>query len=166
MGHTAYDRLYDRGYFRVNARFAHAMAPHIRQGDLIWVHDYHLIAFAEELRRMGSSHRIGFFLHIPFPPADLLVTLSSHEALVRGLFAYDLVGFQTDADLRAFQDYVLNEVGGVLHGDGSLEAFGRTIRGPAPFPSASTSTSSASSPPPGRRRARNGGCIAASRGGR
>ena len=37
MGHTAYDRLYDRGYFRVNARFAHAIAPHIRPGDLIWV---------------------------------------------------------------------------------------------------------------------------------
>ena len=133
MGHTAYDRLYDRGYFRVNARFAHAMAPHIRRSDLIWVHDYHLIAVAEELRRMGSSHRIGFFLHIPFPPADLLLTLSSHEALVRGLFAYDLVGFQTEADLRAFQDYVLNEAGGVLRGDGSLEAFGRTIRAGA-FP--------------------------------
>ena len=115
---------------------------------------------------MGSSHRIGFFLHIPFPPADLLVTLSSHEALVRGLFAYDLVGFQTDADLRAFQDYVLNEVGGVLHGDGSLEAFGRDHPGrrlshrprPRRVPRARR--------PPGRRRARNGGCIAASRGGR
>ena len=128
MGHIAYDRLYDRGYFRVNARFAHAMAPHLRRDDLIWVHDYHLIACAEELRRMGHSHRIGIFLHIPFPPADLLVTLSSHEALVRGLFAYDLVGFQTEADLRAFRDYVSNEAGGVVRGDGRLEAFGRTIR--------------------------------------
>ena len=133
MGHIAYDRLYDRGYFRVNARFAHAMAPHLRPGDLIWVHDYHLIACAEELRRMGHSHRIGFFLHIPFPPADLLVTLSSHKALVRGLFAYDLVGFQTEGDVRAFRDYVRNEAGGVLHEDGSVEAFGRTIRAGA-FP--------------------------------
>ena len=133
MGHTAYDRLYDRGYFRVNARFAQAMAPHIEPDDLIWVHDYHLIACAEELRRMGSSHRIGFFLHIPFPPADLLVTLSSHEALVRGLFAYDLVGFQTEGDLRSFRDYVVSEVGGTVHEDGSLEAFGRTIRAGA-FP--------------------------------
>ena len=61
------------------------------------------------------------------------MTLSSHEALVRGLFAYDLVGFQTEADVRAFRDYVVNEAGGVLHGDGSLEAFGRTIRAGA-FP--------------------------------
>ncbi len=128
MGHTAYDRLYDRGYFRVNARFAHAMAPYLRREDLIWVHDYHLIAFAEELRRMGSSHRIGFFLHIPFPPADLLLTLSSHEALIRGLFAYDLVGFQTEADVRAYRDCVVNEMGGVEHEGGRLEAFGRTIR--------------------------------------
>ena len=133
MGHTAYDRLYDRGYFRVNTRFAHAIAPHLQRDDLIWVHDYHLIAFAEELRRMGLSHRIGFFLHIPFPPADLLVTLSSHEVLIRGLFAYDLVGFQTEADLRAFRDYVENEAGGVLRGDGGIEAFGRTIRAGA-FP--------------------------------
>ena len=133
MGHTAYDRRYDRGYFRVNVRFAHAMAPQLRPDDLVWVHDYHLIACAEELRRMGFAHRIGFFLHIPFPPADLLVTLSSHEALVRGLFAYDLVGFQTKADLRSFRDYVVNEVNGTVHDDGRVEAFGRTIRADA-FP--------------------------------
>ena len=131
MGQTAYDRLYDRGYFRVNVRFAHALAPLLRPDDLVWVHDFHLIACAEELRRMGLVHRIGFFLHIPFPPADLLVTLPSHASLVRGLFAYDLVGFQTEADLRAFRDYVVNEAGGAFHGDdrgGSLEAYGASLQ--------------------------------------
>ena len=127
-GHTAYDRQFDRGYFRVNARFAHALAPLLRPDDLVWVHDYHLIACVEELRRMGLSQRMGFFLHIPFPPADLLVTLSSHESLVRALFAYDLVGFQTEPDVRAFRDYVLNEAGGALHDDGRMDAYGASVR--------------------------------------
>ena len=133
MGHTAYDRQFDRGYFRVNARFARALAPLLRPDDLVWVHDYHLIACAEELRRIGLAQRIGFFLHIPFPPADLLVTLSSHESLVRALFACDQVGFQTETDVRAFRDYVLNEAGGVLHDDGRLEAYGSAVRAGA-FP--------------------------------
>ena len=128
MGHTAYDRQFDRGYFRVNARFARALAPLLRPDDLIWVHDYHLIACAEELRRMGLEQRIGFFLHIPFPPADLLVTLSSHGSLVRALFAYDQLGFQTEPDVRAFRDYVVNEAAGTLHGDGRLEAWGGAVR--------------------------------------
>ena len=133
MGHTAYDRQFDRGYFRVNARFARALAPLLRPDDLVWVHDYHLIACAEELRRIGLAQRIGFFLHIPFPPADLLVTLSSHESLVRALFACDQVGFQTETDVRAFRDYVLNEAGGVLHDDGRLEAYGSAVQAGA-FP--------------------------------
>ncbi len=133
MGQTAYDRRYDEGYFRVNERFAHALGPLIEPGDLIWIHDYHLIPCAEELRRMGCDHRIGFFLHSPFPPADLLVTLSTHEALVKGLFAYDLVGFQTAPDLRSFRDYVVNEAGGALYDDGRVEAYGRIIHAGA-FP--------------------------------
>ena len=133
MGHTAYDREYDKGYFRVNAGFARAVGPLLLPDDLVWVHDYHLIAFAEELRRMGMTQRIGFFLHIPFPPADLLLTLSSHQSLVRGLFAYDLVGFQTESDLRAFHDYAIAEAGGRVHADGRVQAFGRTIRAGA-FP--------------------------------
>jgi len=125
---TAYDRRFDKGYFRVNARFAHALAPLLEDDDLIWVHDYHLIACAEELRRMGFRQRIGFFLHIPFPASQVLLTLPNHQALVRALFAYDLIGFQTLPDLLAFQDYVIYEADGKIEEDGRLTAFGRTIR--------------------------------------
>ncbi len=124
---TAYERRFDKGYFRVNARFAHGLAPLLRPDDLIWVHDYHLIACAEELRRMGFRQRIGFFLHIPFPAPQVLLTLPNHRALVRALFAYDLVGFQTQSDLQALKDYVLHQAGGVILPDGRLSAFGRTI---------------------------------------
>ncbi|HET9481668.1 MAG TPA: trehalose-6-phosphate synthase, partial [Candidatus Polarisedimenticolia bacterium] len=55
-------------YRRVNARFARALRPLLADGDLIWVHDYHLILLGSELRRLGWTGRIGFFLHIPFPP--------------------------------------------------------------------------------------------------
>lgn len=125
---TNYDRRFDKGYFRVNNRFAHALVPLLKQDDLIWVHDYHLIACAEEMRRMGVSNRIGFFLHIPFPAPQVLLTLPNHQAIVRALFAYDLVGFQTLPDLLAFQDYVVYEADGEINEDGSLSAFGRTIR--------------------------------------
>src|SRR5690606_13310029 len=95
---------------------------------LIWVHDYHLIACGQELRAMGFEHRIGFFLHIPFPATEVLLTLPNHQTLVRSLFAYDLIGFQTEPDVRAFTDYVLHEAGGTKEADGSLTCFGRTVR--------------------------------------
>lgn len=130
---VVYDRRYQRGYYRVNHRFAHALAPLLEADDLIWVHDYHLICVAEELRRMGRSNPMGFFLHIPFPTPQVLLTLPNHETIVRALFAYDLVGFQTESDVLALQQYVLHEAGGKVFKDGRLRAYGRTIRAQA-FP--------------------------------
>jgi trehalose 6-phosphate synthase len=125
---VVYDRLYLQSYLRVNARFANSLAPLLKADDLIWVHDYHLIACGEELRRMGFDNRMGFFLHIPFPTPQVLLTLPKHEALVRALFAYDVVGFQAESDLRALHQYVIHEAGGTVEPDGRLNAFGRTIR--------------------------------------
>ena len=130
---VVYDRRNQKGYYRVNALFAHALATLLEPGDLIWVHDYHLIACAEELRRMGFRQRMGFFLHIPFPCTPVLMTVPNHEAIVRALFAYDVVGVQTESDLRALRDYVVFEAGGHVEPDGCLTAFGRTIHAAA-FP--------------------------------
>lgn len=130
---VVYDRRYQQGYFRVNALFAHALAPLIEPDDMLWMHDYHLICCAEELRRMGFNQRMGFFLHIPFPTPQLLLTLPNHQGFVRALFAYDLLGFQTESDLRALQEYVVYEAGGRVEPDGRLTAFGRTIQARA-FP--------------------------------
>lgn len=124
---AAFDRRFGKRYYDVNARFAEGLAPLLEPDDLIWVHDYHLIACAEELRRMGANQRIGFFLHIPFPAPQMLSTLPKHEALVRALFDYDLVGFQTSSDLAAFHDYVIHVAGGSVKAGGLLSAFGRTI---------------------------------------
>jgi trehalose 6-phosphate synthase len=129
---TAYDRSFSQGYERVNNRFADALAPMIRPGDLIWVHDYHLIPLGRALRQRGIANPIGFFLHIPWPAPQILTTLPKHRHLVEALFHYDLVGFQTDEWLWAFQSYVLHEIGGASEGD-QLAAFGRRITAAA-FP--------------------------------
>ena len=100
---TAYDRSFGEGYERVNRRFAEALAPLIEPGDLIWVHDYHMIPLGRELRRLGVTNPIGFFLHIPWPASQLLTTLPRNSQLVEALFSYDLVGFQTEEWLWAFE---------------------------------------------------------------
>jgi trehalose 6-phosphate synthase len=125
---TAYDRAFDEGYQRVNRRFAETLAPLIQPDDLIWVHDYHLIPLARELRRLGVGNRIGFFLHIPWPAHQLVVTLPRHRELVSALFDYDLVGFQTPDYRHAFEEYVLSEAGGAVVSAHHLRAFGRTAR--------------------------------------
>ncbi len=125
---TAYDRSFGEGYDRVNRRFAESLAPLIEPDDLIWVHDYHLFPLARELRRLGVANPIGFFLHIPWPAPQLLTTLPRHRALVEAIFHYDLVGFQTDEWLWAFESYVLGEAAGTWSRDGRLSAFGKTLR--------------------------------------
>lgn len=130
---TAYERSFGAGYRRVNRRFAESVFPLIRPDDLIWVHDYHLIPLARELRRMGAKNRIGFFLHIPWPAWELMVTLPRHRELVESLFDYDLVGFQTEEWLNAFQVYLEEEADGRVLGEGQVSAFGRTIQAQA-FP--------------------------------
>ena len=125
---TAYDRSFGQGYERVNRRFAETLAPLLQPDDLIWVHDYHLFPLARDLRRLGVTNPIGFFLHIPWPPRQLLETLPHHARLVESLFDYDLVGFQTEEWLSAFQDYVTVEAKGVALPGDRLAAYGRTVR--------------------------------------
>ena len=70
------------GYFRVNDHFASELERVIEDDDLVWVHDYHLIPIADALRRRGHSNRVGFFLHVPFPPPEVLTSLPNHEQLI------------------------------------------------------------------------------------
>jgi len=123
---SRYDPREFEAYRRVNAQFARHLAPLLQRDDCVWVHDYHLFPMASELRALGVRQRVGFFLHTPFPPRDILNTLPVHEALVRALFEYDLVGFQTQNDLHRFQDYVEHEARGRVRGR-RASAWGREI---------------------------------------
>jgi trehalose 6-phosphate synthase len=125
---TAYERSFGEGYERVNVRFAETLLPLIEPDDFIWVQDYHLIPLARELRRRGVRNRIGFFLHIPWPARRIYATLPGHEALVRSLFDYDLVGFQAEDHRDAFRDYVVDEAGGAVSPEGVATAWGLRTR--------------------------------------
>ncbi len=126
-----YGRKEMAGYFRVNRFFAHRLAPLLEPDDTIWIHDYHLIPLAAELRQMGIKNKIGFFHHIPWPPADVLATMPVHEEIMRGLAAYDLVGFQTDYDLENFAGCLRREEMGDAIGDGRFTAGDKVFKGGA-----------------------------------
>ncbi|HWI28105.1 MAG TPA: alpha,alpha-trehalose-phosphate synthase (UDP-forming) [Stellaceae bacterium] len=115
------------GYLRVNRQFAAHLAPLLRRDDMIWVHDYHLLPLADELRRLGVRQPIGFFLHTPFPAAEVLRILPSHAQLMRAMCSYDLVGFQTESDLEGFRDYLVRWAGGTDSGDGAIIIHGRRV---------------------------------------
>jgi trehalose 6-phosphate synthase len=93
------------GYLRVNARFADALSRFIAPDDWIWVHDYHLLPMAKALRARGHHNPIGFFLHIPCPPPDILLALPQHAETIGALAQYDLVGTQTEHDAANLRDY-------------------------------------------------------------
>jgi len=105
-----YHREQRDAYLRINRVFAEALAKQLRPDDVIWVHDYHLIPLAQCLRDLGVDNRIGFFLHIPLPPPDVLNALPGHRALLGTLEAYDLVGLQTRNDLQNFREYQAQHV--------------------------------------------------------
>ena len=124
-----YDRATRAGYDRVNALFARALAPRLREDDIVWIHDYHLIPLAALLRQLGVGCRIGFFLHVPVPSADLLHALPDHQQLFTQLYACDLVGFQTRRDSERFLSYVRLFGGGTADADGRITLpDGRTLQ--------------------------------------
>jgi trehalose 6-phosphate synthase len=115
------------GYQRVNRLFARKLVALLRPNDVIWVHDYHLIPLAAELRALGCRQRIGFFLHVPLPPPPILAAIPGHEWLMRSFFAYDLVGLQTRADADHFARFVQEEANATPLGDDGFEAMGRRV---------------------------------------
>lgn len=119
---------YISGYRRVNQMFARKLLPLLKDDDILWVHDYHLIPLAAELRALGCKQRIGFFLHIPVPPPLIMAAIPQHEWLMRSLFAYDLVGLQSEADVSHFTQYLRTEGGAESVGPQRLRAFGGTVQ--------------------------------------
>ena len=82
-------------YEAVNERFAETVVAHWRPGDLIWIHDYHLLRVPALVRRRLPTARIGFFLHVPFPNPEVFFTLSVRRWLIEGMLGADLIGFHT-----------------------------------------------------------------------
>jgi trehalose 6-phosphate synthase len=98
VGQAVFRREEFASYLEVNAFYARALQSVLKPADTVWVHDYQLISCGQALRDAGVQNRIGFFLHIPFPPPFLFDTLPQGEILLRSFAAYDLIGLQTQDD--------------------------------------------------------------------
>jgi trehalose 6-phosphate synthase len=116
------------GYMRVNDHFAAEVHKILQPDDIVWVHDYHLLPLAKALRERGHNNRIGFFLHVPFPPPEFLTALPKHERLLLALCHYDLVGFQTDGDADNFARYLTHECHMPSSDRRTFSAGARTVR--------------------------------------
>ncbi|MFD0532852.1 trehalose-6-phosphate synthase [Actinomadura luteofluorescens] len=89
-----YDRAMWDAYVQVNRRFAEAAAKVASKEAIVWVQDYQLQLVPQMLRELRPDLRIGFFLHIPFPPVELFWQLPWRRRILEGLLGADLVGFQ------------------------------------------------------------------------
>lgn len=97
-----FDRRWWDAYVRVNRRFAEACAAVAAKGATVWVQDYQLQLVPSMLREARPDLRIGFFLHIPFPPVELFMQMPWRSEIVRGLLGADLVGFHRPGGAQNF----------------------------------------------------------------
>jgi len=124
----SFDRRSAQVYHAVNERIGAALLPQLHPTDMIWVHDYHLMPLPAILRRAGVRAPIGFFLHVPFPTADVFATVPEARVLLRDMLAADLIGFQTPNDAENFAASAQRQLGALRHADGSISHAGHRIR--------------------------------------
>ena len=127
-GLSEFSRADLAGYLRVNRTFANALARLLQPDDLVWVHDYHLIPLAAELRALGAVNPIGYFHHIPWPAPEVFGTLPGSRELLRAVADYDLVGVQTEQDADNLRRGLVQELGAVQSPAEVLAVGGRRIR--------------------------------------
>src|SRR5690349_16525805 len=128
----AYRRSWWEAYRRVNQRFAEATADQAAEGATVWVQDYQLQLVPAMLRALRPDLKIGFFLHIPFPPVELFMQLPRRAEILRGLLGADLVGFQRPLAAQNFLRLTRHLLGLRPRGAG-VEVDGRIVHAAA-FP--------------------------------
>jgi trehalose 6-phosphate synthase len=113
-------------YREVNAFMARALLRFNKQDSAFWVQDYHFLALGAELRELGVSEPIGFFLHTPWPAHSVMEGVPHHRELIEAMLAYDLLGFQTGEDRDNFLGYVKTNLELAVHDDVVISHHGRT----------------------------------------
>ena len=101
-------------YREVNAFMARALLRFRKPDTAFWIQDYHFLALGAELRDLGVTQPIGFFLHTPWPARDVIEGVPHHRDLVEAMLAYDLIGFQTEEDCANFANYLTSTLGLVV----------------------------------------------------
>jgi trehalose 6-phosphate synthase len=121
-----YRRRWWEAYLRVNERFANAAATQAAPNAVVWVQDYQLQLVPAILRELRPDLRIGFFLHVPFPPVELFAQLPRRAEVLRGLLGADLVGFQQPLAAQNFLRLTRHLLDLRPRGD-AVDVAGRTV---------------------------------------
>jgi len=100
-----------KAYKRVNHKFCEAVLEKVEPGDLVWIHDYHLMLLPEMLRKKMPSLDIGFFLHIPFPSYEVFRQIPWSREILKSLISSDVVGFHTYDYVQHFLESVFRLLG-------------------------------------------------------
>jgi alpha,alpha-trehalose-phosphate synthase [UDP-forming] len=122
-----YHRRWWRQYVETNERFADSAAAVAAPGAQVWIHDYHLQLVPRLIRARRDDVRIGYFLHIPFPPSELFAHLPWREEILHGLLGAECVGFQTKTDAANFARVAKRFIGAKRTKAG-IDIAGRSIR--------------------------------------
>ncbi len=117
-----FDPAYWRAYRAVNCKFARVIKENLRDDAFIWVHDYHLMHVAKELREVGVHQKVAFFLHIPFPPPEIFLKLPWRFDVLHALLEFDVLGFQTQGYRRNFTQCIRSVIPGI-----SVRGRGRVV---------------------------------------
>ena len=113
-------------YREVNAFMARALLRFRKPDTAFWIQDYHFLALAAELRALGVTQPVGFFLHTPWPARGVIEGVPHHRELIEAMLACDLIGFQTQDDCENFLGYISSELGLKVAGGVVTSRFGKT----------------------------------------
>ncbi|KAJ2523531.1 Trehalose-6-P synthase/phosphatase complex synthase subunit [Coemansia sp. RSA 1939] len=106
-GEMVFEEAAWEAYQRANKAFADSLIDIINDGDLVWIHDYHLMLMPLMLRKLVDERglkgvKIGWFLHTPFPSSELYRILPVRREILEGVLGADLLGFHTYDYARHF----------------------------------------------------------------
>ena len=113
-------------YREVNAFMARALLRFEKRETVLWIQDYHFLALGAELRGLGVTQPIGFFLHTPWPARAVIGAVPHHRELIEAMLAYNLIGFQTSDDCENFISYVQSDLGLVVRNGVVTSRHGRS----------------------------------------
>ncbi len=116
----AFNRRDAQVYRSVNARLMDCLLPLLQPSDIVWIHDYHLMPLAAQMRARGVRNRIGFFFHVPFCGSDMISLAPCANDLITGVLAADMIGFQTTGDRDNFAAAAQRLTGAVSTGPHDL----------------------------------------------
>ena len=113
-------------YREVNAFMARALLRFQKPDTAFWIQDYHFLALGAELRHLGVTRPVGFFLHTPWPARTIIEGVPHHRELIEAMLAYNLIGFQTQDDCENFLSYIELNLGLVVQDGVVASRFGKT----------------------------------------